>query len=82
MKLKIVTPNGLVFDDEITGITARTISGDVRILKNHIDYVTPLANGKIIVTQSQSQKSGISKKGLICVMDGDVTVIAWEFMWE
>ena len=48
-KLKIVTPDGLIFDGEAEKLIVRTIGGDVCILARHMDYVTPLGMGMSIV---------------------------------
>ena len=45
-KLQIVTPDGLVFDDEVENIILRTVNGDVGILAHHADYVASLEIGK------------------------------------
>lgn len=40
--LKIVTPDGLIYDGSAEQIIVRTTSGDVAILARHINYVAPL----------------------------------------
>ena len=39
--LKIVTPDGLIYDGEAEKLVVRTTGGDVCILARHLDYVAP-----------------------------------------
>ena len=40
--LKIVTPDGIVFDGDAESLTVRTTTGDVGILADHANLVAPL----------------------------------------
>ena len=44
--LKIYTPSGLIFNDNIYQVSIRSIDGDVSILANHIPYLTVINSGK------------------------------------
>ena len=44
--LKIVTPDGLIFDGEAERLIVRTIAGDMAILARHINCVAPLGMGR------------------------------------
>jgi len=41
-KLKIVTPDGLIYDGECEELIVRTSGGDVGIRARHMNYVAPL----------------------------------------
>lgn len=43
--LQIVTPDALKFDGQAERVLVRTITGDVCILANHIDYAAALSVG-------------------------------------
>ncbi len=43
--LKIVTPDGMIFDGQAEELIVRTVGGDVAILARHIDYVAPSVSG-------------------------------------
>ena len=47
--LKIVTPDGLIFDGQAEELIVRTTGGDVAILARHMDYVAPLGMGRATV---------------------------------
>ena len=44
--LKIVTPDGLIFDGEVSSVTVKTVTGDVQILKGHAEYFSSLDCGR------------------------------------
>ena len=80
-KLQIVTPDGLVFDDEVENIILRTVNGDVGILANHADYVASLEIGKARVKQDGKYREASCNGGTLTVTDGKVRVIAFSFEW-
>ena len=44
--LKIVTPDGLLYDGQAEELIVRTTSGDMGILAGHISCVAPLGMGR------------------------------------
>ena len=50
--LEIVTPDGLIFDEQVESLLARTDDGDVEFLAGHIDYMASLGTGKGISCSS------------------------------
>ncbi|MFZ2523195.1 MAG: ATP synthase F1 subunit epsilon [Minisyncoccia bacterium] len=51
LKLKIITPERAVYQDEVSGIVIPTESGQVTILPNHQPLVTIAKTGEIKVTR-------------------------------
>lgn len=47
MRLRIVSPAGLVSEGEADGVTLPTAAGEITILPGHADYVGILAEGSI-----------------------------------
>ncbi len=81
-QLKIVTPDGLKFDGEITKIIVRTSVGDVGILSSHADYVTPLATGVAKVAFDGGEtKIAACSGGLLSVKQGRARIAASTFEW-
>ena len=79
--LKIVTPDGLIFDGEAEKLIVRTTSGDVAILARHINYVTPLGMGRAIVESGGQRRSAACMGGMLSVVDGSVTLVPTTFEW-
>ncbi|MEK7644298.1 MAG: ATP synthase F1 subunit epsilon [Patescibacteria group bacterium] len=48
IKFKIVTPNGVIFDDEIDALTIPTASGEITVLPGHIPLISILVAGELI----------------------------------
>ena len=65
-KLEIISPEKIVFSDNITMATLPSYEGDMSILKHHISIITFLRPGKIII-----QKNGGSFEEFF-VQDGTV----------
>ena len=47
--LKIVTPDGLIYDGQAERLIVRSTPGDLAIMARHINYVTSLGMGKATV---------------------------------
>ena len=80
--LKIVTPDGLVFDGSAEELIVRTVGGDVAILARHIDYVAPLGMGRAIVVANGQRRSAACIGGMLSVSGGDVTLVPTTFEWS
>ena len=79
--LKIVTPDGLIFDGEAEKLIVRTTSGDVAILAKHINYVAPLGMGRAIVVTNGQRRAAACIGGMLSVVDGEVTLVPTTFEW-
>ena len=80
-KLKIVTPDGLIFDGEAEKLIVRTSGGDVCILARHLDYVAPLGMGMAVVEANGNRRMAACIGGMLSVSRGEVTVVATTFEW-
>ena len=79
--LKIVTPDGLIYDGEAEKLVVRTTGGDVCILARHLDYVAPLGMGMAIVEQNGKRRMAACIGGMLSVKSGDVTLVPTTFEW-
>ena len=80
--LKIVTPDGLIFDGEAEKLIVRTTSGDVAILARHINYVAPLGMGRAVVESNGDRRTAACIGGMLSVVDGEVTLVPTTFEWS
>ena len=80
-KLKIVTPDGLIFDGEAEKLIVRTTGGDVCILARHMNYVTPLGMGMAIVETAGKRRTAACIGGMLSVSDGEATLVPTTFEW-
>ena len=79
--LKIVTPDGLLFDGEAEEILVRTTSGDAAILAGHINDVAPLGMGRAVVISGGNRRTAACIGGMLSVVDGAVTLVPTTFEW-
>ena len=47
MNIKILTPEQVVFEGEVSSVMVPGINGDFHIMKNHADVVSSLKNGAV-----------------------------------
>jgi F-type H+-transporting ATPase subunit epsilon len=80
-QLKIVTPDGIVFDGQCESVTVRTTSGDLGILAGHINCVAPLGMGQATIVMDGKRRCGACIGGMLSVMDGNVTLVPTTFEW-
>lgn len=79
--LKIVTPDGLLYDAEAEELIVRTTTGDLGILAGHINCVAPLGMGKAMVMLDGKKRYGACIGGMVTMMDGKATLVATTFEW-
>ena len=79
--LKIVTPDGLIFDGEAERLIVRSTTGDLAIMAHHINYVTPLGMGKATVIANGKRREAACIGGMLSVVDGSVTLVPTTFEW-
>ena len=79
--LKIVTPDGLIFDGEAEELVVRTISGDIGILAGHIDCAAPLGMGRATLIIEGKKRYAACIGGILSVLEGDVRLVPTTFEW-
>ena len=79
--LKIVTPDGLRYEDMAQELIVRTTSGDLGILAGHINCVAPLGMGRATILTDAGKRFGACIGGMVSVLDGKVTLMATSFEW-
>ena len=79
--LKIVSPDGLLFDGQAEELIVRTTNGDVAILARHINYVAALGMGRAVVIADGKRRTAACIGGMLSVVDGEVTLVPTTFEW-
>ena len=79
--LKIVTPDGLIFNGNAEMVIVRTITGDMAFLARHINCVAPLGMGRATVVMDGQKRYAACIGGMITVVDGTVTLVPTTFEW-
>lgn len=80
--LKIVTPDGLIYDGSAEQLIVRTTGGDVGILARHMNYVAPLGMGRAVVISDGQRRTAACIGGMVSVVNGEVTLVPTTFEWS
>ena len=85
MKLEIVTPLGVIFDDEIKQVTIPGSEGEFGVLAGHAALVSLLDTGVMVIETKDSKEISVAVNGgyvkveeekTLCVVDGAVALNA------
>ena len=80
--LKIVTPDGLLFDGQAQRIIVRTSEGDLAVMARHINCVAPLGMGRATVVDADgNRRYAACIGGMLSVQNGEVTLVPTTFEW-
>ena len=79
--LKVVTPDGLIFDGLAEELVVRTTSGDLGILAGHINCVAPLGMGRATIITEGKRRYAACIGGMVTVVNGEVTLVPTTFEW-
>ena len=80
--LRIVTPDGLLFDGEAQMVIVRAVTGDLAVMARHINCVAPLGMGRAtIVNTDGSRRYAACIGGMLSVHEGQVSLVPTTFEW-
>ena len=79
--LKIVTPDGLIYDGQAEEVIVRGTEGDLAILARHINFVTPLGMGRAIIVANGQRRAAACIGGMLSVVNGECTLVPTTFEW-
>ena len=76
IQLKIIVPEGVKYEDEISQIILPGEAGEFSVVKKHISMITPLEIGKIEITDGEKSKNLMAAAGGISHIEPDkITLI-------
>ena len=81
-KLKILTPEGVVYDGMAESVIVRTTVGDKGILAKHEPYVAPLTIGQAKIRINGAVRIGAVSAGIVEVTKDLTTILAQSFEWS
>jgi len=80
-RLKVVTPDGLLFDGQAEELVVRTTTGDMGILAGHINCVAPLGMGRAMIVAEGKKMYAACIGGILSVVNGEVNLVPTTFEW-
>lgn len=69
--LKIVTPEGVVYEDDVLEVLLPSTSGQIGILPGHIPLISRLQAGEIVVKKTGGDTSLAASSGFVEVRPGN-----------
>lgn len=75
MKFKIVTPEKVVYENEINQVSIPTTSGEITVLQNHIPLVSVLASGELKIKDKDGEQHIAVSGGFIEVRGNNEVII-------
>ena len=76
LTLEIITPEKVVYKDEVDEVVAPTTNGEIAILPNHIDLLTQVSPGELIVKKGSNQQYLAITGGFLEVFDNKISILA------
>lgn len=82
-RLQIVTPDGLVYDEQAQMVVLRSIAGDVAILAGHCNFCTGIGMGEARVTTPEGEvRKAACIGGMLTVVEGECRLVATTWEWK
>ncbi len=75
LHLKIVTPEKLIYDGEVSQVNVSTEEGQIGILPNHANLMAKLAPGELVIKKNSKAESMAIGDGFLQVVDDTLTVM-------
>lgn len=82
-RLQIVTPDGLIYDEQAQRVVLRSMTGDIAILAGHCNYCTGIGMGEARVTSAEGTvHRAACIGGMLTVVEGDCRLVATTWEWQ
>lgn len=75
-RLEIITPERVVYRDEVTGVTMPTIEGEITVLANHLPIVTVLKPGELVIRKGSEEHPYAIGGGFVEVQGTKLVILA------
>ena len=74
--LEIITPEKVVYSDEVNEIIVQTVNGEIAILPHHVNLLTQISPGEMIVKKGSNLQHLAVTGGFLEVIDNKVSILA------
>ena len=82
-KLTVSSPDGNVFDGEITKLDVRGVEGELAIMAGHVPFVTSIVKAPCTLWfEDDTKKTATTDGGLLTVTADSVILIAGSFKFD
>lgn len=74
--LEIITPEKLIYKDEISEVVVPTVNGEITILPNHINLLTQIKPGELIIKKGSANQYLAITGGFLEVSSNKISILA------
>lgn len=74
--LNVITPTKVVLSEEIDELTIPTVNGEISILPNHIDLLTKVTPGEMIIRKNNKTEPFAIAGGFLEISNNHINVLA------
>lgn len=74
--LNVITPTKVVLSEEIDELTIPTVNGEISILPNHIDLLTKITPGEMIIRRNNKIEPFAIAGGFLEISNNKINVLA------
>jgi F-type H+-transporting ATPase subunit epsilon len=74
--LSIMSPQGTIFEGEVTSVTMPTTNGMITILSRHMQLIAKLTEGEIEIKQNEEEISVVTGGGFLEVADDKALILS------
>lgn len=74
--LEIITPEKVIYKDEVSEVIVPTINGEIAILPNHINLLTQVNPGELTVKKGTNQQHLAITGGFLEVQSNKISILA------
>lgn len=75
MNFKIVTPDGIIYEDSISQVSLPTLSGVITVLPHHIPLISVIESGEIVIQKQNQQVVLAVSSGVLEVRPNNELVV-------
>lgn len=75
LHLKIITPDRLYFEGDVTSVRASDEDGEFEILPQHAGMISTLRAGKLVVVGAGDKKALLTKGGFVEIISDQATIL-------
>ena len=76
MVIEVITPEKIVYKDDIDELVVPTVNGQITILPNHVGLLTKVTPGELIIKKSTSQELLAITGGFLEVAKNHICILA------
>lgn len=79
--LKIITPDRIFFEDEVTMVEFNTTEGEIGVYKDHVPMTVIVSPGILTITNDEGVKNAALHAGFVEILQDSVTILAEIVEW-